>query len=46
MAKNPPAMQENWVSPPSQEDPLEKGMVTHFSTFAWRIPWVEEPGVL
>ena len=26
------------------EDPLEKGMATHFSIFAWRIPWTEEPG--
>ena len=24
------------------EDPLEKGMATHFSTLAWRIPWTEE----
>ena len=46
MVKNPPAMQENWVSPPSQEDPLEKGMVTHSSILAWRIPWTEEPGGL
>ena len=27
-----------------QEDPLEKGMVTHSSILAWRIPWTEEPG--
>ena len=26
------------------EDPLEEGMVTHLSTFAWRISWTEEPG--
>ena len=26
------------------EDPLEKGMATHFSILAWRIPWTEEPG--
>ena len=25
------------------EDPLEKGMATHSSVFAWRIPWTEEP---
>ena len=25
-------------------DPLEKGMVTHSSILAWRIPWTEEPG--
>ena len=29
-----------------QEDPLEKRMATHSSTFAWRIPWTEEPGRL
>ena len=26
------------------EDPLEKGMATHSSILAWRIPWAEEPG--
>ena len=25
-----------------QEDPLEKGMATHSSTFAWKIPWTEK----
>ena len=30
----------------SQEDPLEKEMATHSSIFAWRIPWMEEPGGL
>ena len=25
---------------------MEKGMATHFSIFAWRIPWTEEPGGL
>ena len=29
-----------------QEDPLEKGMATHSSILAWRIPWAEEPGRL
>ena len=29
-----------------QEDPLEKGMVTHASILAWEIPWTEEPGGL
>ena len=28
------------------EDPLQKGMATHSSIFAWRIPWTEEPGKL
>ena len=30
----------------SQEDPLEKGMATHSSILAWRIPWIEELGGL
>ena len=42
--KNLPAMQETRVRSLSQEDPLEKGMVTHSSILAWRIPWTEEPG--
>ena len=29
-----------------QEDPLEKGMASHFSVLAWRIPWTKEPGGL
>ena len=29
-----------------QEDPLEEGMATHYSSLAWRIPWTEEPGKL
>ena len=29
-----------------REDPLEKGIVTHSSILAWRIPWTEEPGSL
>ena len=28
------------------EDPLEKGMATHSSILAWRIPWTQEPGRL
>ena len=28
------------------KDPLEKEMATHFSTFAWKIPWTQEPGRL
>ena len=27
------------------EEPLEKGIATHSSILAWRIPWTEEPGV-
>ena len=41
--KNPPAMRETWVPSLAWEDPLEKGMATHFSVLAWRIPWTEEP---
>ena len=44
--KNSPMMQETWVWSPGQEDPLEKGMATHSSILAWRIPWIEEPGRL
>ena len=39
-------MRETWVRPPGQEDPLEKEMVTHSGTLAWKIPWMEEPGGL
>ena len=38
-----PVMQETWVRSLGQEDPLEKGMATHSSILAWRIPWTEEP---
>ena len=44
--KNPPAMQETWVRFLGWENPLEKGMKTHSSILAWRIPWTEEPGGL
>ena len=40
--KNPPAMQETWVQPLGWEDSLEKGMATHTSILAWRIPRTEE----
>ena len=46
MVKNLPAVQETWVRSLGQEDPLEKGMVTHSNILAWRIPWTEEPGGL
>ena len=46
MAKNPPAMQETQVQSLGWEDLLEKGMATHPSILAWRIPWTEEPGRL
>ena len=46
MVKNLLAMQETWVQPLVQEDPLEKEMATHSSILAWRIPRTEEPGGL
>ena len=42
-AKNLPAMQETQVQSLGWEDPLEKGMATHSSILAWRIPWIEKP---
>ena len=36
--KNLPAVQETQVRSLAQEDPLEKGMATHSSILAWRIP--------
>ena len=39
-------MQETWVQPLDQEDPLEKEMVTHSSILGWESPWTEEPGGL
>ena len=46
MVRNLPAMQETWIQSLGQEDPLEKGMATHSSILAWRVPWTEEPGGL
>ena len=44
--KNLPEMQETQVRSMGQKEPLEKGMATHSSILAWRIPWTEEPGGL
>ena len=44
--KNLPAMQETWIRSLGQKDPLEKGMTTHSTILAWKIPWTEEPGGL
>ena len=41
-----PAMQESQVQSLGWEDPLEKGIATHSSIIAWRIPQTEEPGGL
>ena len=46
MVKNPPAMWEAQVQSLGREDPLKKEMATHFSTLAWKIQWMEEPGRL
>ena len=43
MVKNLPAMPETRFRSLGWEDPLEKGMATHSSILAWRIPWTEEP---
>ena len=47
VVKNPPAKAGDVIEVArylGREDPLEKGMVTHSSILAWRIPWTEEPG--
>ena len=41
-----PVMQETLFRSLGWEDPLEKGIATHSSILAWRIPWAEEPGGL
>ena len=45
VVKNLPAMRETWIQSPRQEDqdPLEKGLVTHSSILTWEIPQTEEP---
>ena len=48
VVKNLSTMQETqkmWVQSPGGEDPLEESVETHSSVLAWRIPWMEEPGV-
>ena len=44
MVRGPPVMQETRIQSLGLEDPLEKGMATHFSILAWRIPWTEKTG--
>ena len=46
MVKNLPTMEETRVQSLGWEDPLEKGMDTHYSILAWRISWTQEPGRL
>ena len=45
MIKRLPTVPETRVQSLGRED-LEKGMATHSSTLAWKIPWMEEPGRL
>ena len=44
VVKNHLLIQEMWVRPLIRDDPLEKERATHSSMFAWRMPWMEEPG--
>ena len=44
--RNLPALWETQVRSLGWDDSLEKGTATHSSILAWRIPWIEEPGVL
>ena len=44
VVKNLPAVQETWILSLALEDPLGKGVATHSTVLAWRIPWTEEPG--
>ena len=46
MVKNLPAMRDTQVRSLGGKDPLEKGMATHCSILAWRIPWMEKPSRL
>ena len=46
MVNSLPLVWRTWVRSLGWEDPLEKGMATHSSILAWRIPWTEEPGRL
>ena len=46
MVRKLPAMQKSLVPSLGWEDPLEKEVATHFSIFAWRIPWTEILGRL
>ena len=46
MVKNLTIMQETWIQSLGWEYPLQKGIATHSSILAWRIPWTEEPDEL
>jgi len=42
MIKNLPTMQETQIQSLGLENPLEEGMATYSSVFAWRNPWTQE----
>ena len=46
LVKNLCTTQETWIRSLGWQDPLEKGMATHTSILAWRIPWAEKSGAL
>ena len=46
MVKRLPTVRETQVQSLGREDLLEKGMATHSSIPAWKIPWMEESGRL
>ena len=46
MVKSLPAVRETWDPPLSQGESVERGMATHCSVLACKIPWTEEPGGL
>ena len=46
MVKHLPTTREIQVRSLGREDPLDKEMVTHSSTLAWKMPWTEEHGRL
>ena len=46
MVKNLPAVRKTHMQSLGWENPLEKGIATHSSILAWRIPWTEETGEL
>ena len=44
--QNLPAIQETWIQSLDREHPVKKGMATHSSILAWRIPWTKKSGGL
>ena len=46
MVKHLPTVWETQVQSLGQEDLLEKEMLTHSSSLAWKIPWTKKPGRL